>query len=72
MPFFIFIMEVEKLFGGTIFMKTYLMNRYEYPITENHITYVGSYTIKADKKPLGFNGEVLVQTFEHKYEPHND
>lgn len=37
---------------------------YEYPIKHpNGTTYNGSYTIRAEVKPLGYKDEVLVQTF---------
>lgn len=50
-------------------MKTYTLNRYEYLIHDGYHTYTGSYTIKADKKPLGFEGEILVATFVCNYVP---
>ena len=39
------------------------MKRYEYPIKEGTKQHVGSYTIRADVKPLGLKGEKLVQMF---------
>ena len=41
------------------------MKRYEYPIKVKGkgANYTGSYTIKADAKPLGFKGEKVVQRF---------
>ena len=44
------------------------MKRYEYPIkVGREKTISGSYTIKADAKPLGFPKERLVQRFEMTY-----
>jgi hypothetical protein len=43
------------------------MKRYEYPIKVSKDTIKGSYTIKADAKPLGFPHERLVQEFEMNY-----
>lgn len=37
---------------------------YEYPLKGKEGPYEGSYTIKAEVKPLGFKGEHLVQEFE--------
>ena len=46
-------------------MKTELFNVYEYPLKDNNgKVYYGSYTIKLYRKPLGFKGEKLVDTFE--------
>ena len=40
------------------------MKRYEYPVKLGKGKIItGSYTIKADVKPLGFPGEKLVQRF---------
>ena len=46
---------------------TQKMKRYEYPIKVGKETITGSYTIKANAKPLGFPNEKLVQEFEMNY-----
>lgn len=46
-------------------LKNQTFNVYEYPIKgKGNETYLGSYTIRKGVKPLGYKGEVLVDTFE--------
>lgn len=45
-------------------MKKLKLKVYEYPLKDDEGTYLGSYTIKEDVKPLGFKGERLVDELE--------
>lgn len=42
-----------------------MFKRYEYPIIEENMIIIGSYTILENVNPLGFEGEHLVDVFEY-------